>query len=172
MPHADDIYRDDVVFRDPRNCFRGIKNYKLIFWSLRFHGKIFFKNIFVEVKSLCQMSDREIRMRWTVHGMPRIPWETEGTFDGVSTYKLDKHGKIYEHMVDNVIFKDPPVVKLPIPRLVLSSYPQQPCPGAWFQKQGEAMAYFLQRFSWFRLYMVLLLTVQLVNTCGINAEIC
>ena len=32
------IYRDDVVFRDPRNCFCGLRNYKIIFWSLRFHG--------------------------------------------------------------------------------------------------------------------------------------
>lgn len=28
--HADDIYRDDVVFKDPRNTLRGKKNYKRI----------------------------------------------------------------------------------------------------------------------------------------------
>ena len=37
--HSGSIYRDDVVFRDPRNCFKGLKNYKIIFWSLRFHGE-------------------------------------------------------------------------------------------------------------------------------------
>lgn len=30
-PFADDIYRDDVVFKDPRNTLRGKKNYKRIF---------------------------------------------------------------------------------------------------------------------------------------------
>lgn len=28
---ADDIYRDDVVFKDPRNTVRGKKNYQRIF---------------------------------------------------------------------------------------------------------------------------------------------
>ena len=39
------------------------------------------------------------RMRWTVHGIPRLPWDTEGVFDGVSTFRLDRSGKIYEHQV-------------------------------------------------------------------------
>ena len=38
-------------------------------------------------------------MRWTVVGNPRVPWEAQGFFDGVSNFKLDKHGKIYEHKV-------------------------------------------------------------------------
>ena len=46
---ADSIYRDDVVFRDPKNSFQGIKDYKTIFWSLRFHGKLFFKFLYVDV---------------------------------------------------------------------------------------------------------------------------
>lgn len=48
-PPADSIYRDDVVFRDPRNSFAGLKNYQTIFWSLRFHGRIFFSKLYVEV---------------------------------------------------------------------------------------------------------------------------
>lgn len=28
---ADDIYRDDVVFKDPRNTLRGKKNYQRLF---------------------------------------------------------------------------------------------------------------------------------------------
>jgi hypothetical protein len=94
---ADDIYRDDITFRDPRNSFSGLKNYQLIFWSLRFHGRIFFKHLYVEVKRIWQPSDGLICMRWTVHGIPRVPWEAEGTFDGISQYKLDSDGKIYEH---------------------------------------------------------------------------
>ncbi|KAK9792740.1 hypothetical protein WJX73_002863 [Symbiochloris irregularis] len=104
-----DIYRPDIVFRDPRNRFTGIKDYKTIFWSLRFHGQLFFKPIFVDIKRLWQPDERELRLRWTVVGKPRVPWEAQGTFDGVSMFKLDKHGKIYEHQVDNVIFRDPPV---------------------------------------------------------------
>lgn len=61
MQLADEIYRDDVVFKDPRNTFRGIDNYKLIFWSLRFHGRIFFRTAFVEIKRLWQPEDKCIR---------------------------------------------------------------------------------------------------------------
>ena len=91
---ADDIYRDDITFRDPRNCFSGLKNYKIIFWSLRFHGRLFFKELYVEVRRIWQKDDHTIFLRWTVHGFPRLPWVQEGTFDGVSTYKLDSHGKV------------------------------------------------------------------------------
>eukprot|EP00877_Chromochloris_zofingiensis_P015223 jgi/Chrzof1/9955/Cz04g21290.t1 len=138
IPHLFDeelnfsIYRDDITFRDPRNCFCGIKNYKLIFWSLRFHGRIFFKRLYVDVKRIWQPEDGIIKMRWTVHGIPRVPWEAEGTFDGISQYKLDGEGKIYEHAVDNIILRDPPMQGLP-PLLAglnfVPSVPQQPCPG-------------------------------------------
>lgn len=74
-----------------------MKNYQLIFWSLRFHGRIFFKQLYVDVRRIWQPSDGVICMRWTVHGVPRVPWEAEGTFDGISQYKLDSDGKIYEH---------------------------------------------------------------------------
>lgn len=46
---TDDIYRDDITFRDPRNAFHGKKDYKTIFWSLRFHGKLFFRVLYVDV---------------------------------------------------------------------------------------------------------------------------
>lgn len=134
------IYRDDIVFRDPRNSFQGIGNYKTIFWSLRFHGRIFFKSLYVEVKRIWQTEDGLIRMRWTVHGVPRVPWEAEGTFDGISQYKLDHEGKIYEHMVDNVILRDPPVGVLPwLYGLNLVPQQQQAVPGAFF-KPGAAAA--------------------------------
>ncbi len=133
---ADSIYRDDIVFRDPRNRFEGMKNYKLIFWSLRFHGRIFFSKLYVEVKRIWQPSDDVIKMRWTVHGVPRVPWEAEGVFDGISTYKLDHTGRVYEHIVDNVLLRDPPMLTNPplLAGLNLSPTgltPQQaPYPGA------------------------------------------
>ncbi|KAF8072764.1 hypothetical protein HT031_000424 [Scenedesmus sp. PABB004] len=141
------IYREDIVFRDPRNSFAGMKNYKLIFWSLRFHGRIFFTRLYVEVRRIWQPSDGVISMRWTVHGIPRVPWEAEGIFDGISQYKLDGQGKIYEHAVDNVILRDPPMQGLG-PLLaglnLVPGAPQQPVPGAWFrgleQERGAAAA--------------------------------
>jgi Uncharacterized conserved protein (DUF2358) len=87
---SDDVYRDDIVFKDPRNCFRGKKNYRTLFWSLRFHGRIFFRSLIVDVLRMDLPEDGTIRMRWRVRGAPRIPWETEGCFDGVSQFKLDK----------------------------------------------------------------------------------
>ena len=54
------------------------------------------------------------RARWTVRGEPRVPWKAEGHFDGISEFKLDRHGKIYQHKVDNTILNDPPYLKLPI----------------------------------------------------------
>ena len=80
-------------------------------------------------------------MRWTVHGVPRVPWDAEGVFDGISTFKLDKEGKIYEHSVDNVLLQDPPSSKFPI-FAGLNLIPslqgqQQPCPG----KQATAESF-------------------------------
>ncbi|KXZ50599.1 hypothetical protein GPECTOR_15g282 [Gonium pectorale] len=113
-----------------------MKNYKLIFWSLRFHGKLFFNRLYVDVKRIWQPEDGVIKMRWTVHGIPRVPWEAEGTFDGISTYRLDSHGKIYEHSVDNILLRDPPMITNPplLAGLNLQPLvPQQPVPGAWCQ---------------------------------------
>ena len=35
------IYTHDIYFRDPVNKFKGKFNYRLIFWTLRFHGRLF-----------------------------------------------------------------------------------------------------------------------------------
>ncbi|KAG2431848.1 hypothetical protein HXX76_009341 [Chlamydomonas incerta] len=144
------IYREDIVFRDPRNTVKGMKNYQLIFWSLRFHGKLFFNKLYVDVKRIWQPEDSVIKMRWTVHGIPRVPWEAEGTFDGISTYRLDSHGKIYEHCVDNVLLRDPPMATNPplLAGLNLQPLvPQQPVPGAWCQgaSSEEQWSTYVQR---------------------------
>ncbi|KAG2290372.1 hypothetical protein Bca52824_049976 [Brassica carinata] len=103
-----DIYRDDVVLRDPLNTFMGIDNYKSILWALRFHGRIFFKALCVDIVSIWQPTENTLMIRWTVHGIPRGPWQTRGRFDGTSEYKFDKNGKIYEHKVDNMAVNSPP----------------------------------------------------------------
>ncbi|KAI4355120.1 hypothetical protein L6164_003924 [Bauhinia variegata] len=107
-----DIYRDDIVFKDPLNTFIGIENYKSIVWALRFHGRIFFKALWVDIISVWQPAENVIMVRWTVYGIPRVPWESRGRFDGTSEYKLDKKGKIFEHRVDNIALNSPPKFKV------------------------------------------------------------
>ncbi|KAK4745102.1 hypothetical protein SAY87_011414 [Trapa incisa] len=102
-----EIYRDDITFLDPLNTFTGIENYKLIFWALRFHGKILFREISLEVFRVWQPSENMILIRWNLKGVPRVPWEAQGQFQGTSRYKLDRNGKIYEHKVDNLAFNFP-----------------------------------------------------------------
>ncbi|KAF7835677.1 uncharacterized protein G2W53_010536 [Senna tora] len=106
-----DIYRDDITFMDPLNTFAGIEKYKLIFWALRFHGKILFREIALDVYRIWQPSENVILIRWNLRGVPRVPWETQGEFQGTSRYKLDRNGKIYEHKVDNLAFNFPQTIK-------------------------------------------------------------
>lgn len=139
------IYRDDIIFRDPKNMFQGIKDYKTIFWSLRFHGQLFFRMLYVDVQRIWESpvnvkdAGTVLKMRWTVHGVPRVPWEAEGIFDGISTFKVDSNGKIFEHAVNNLILRDPPKQGNPILAglnlLRLPQAQQLPCPGAWFKAQ-------------------------------------
>ena len=49
-----------------------------------------------------------------MRGVPRVPWEAEGIFDGISEYKLDSKGKIYEHKLTNVQMRDPPLARSPL----------------------------------------------------------
>ncbi|KAI7735601.1 hypothetical protein M8C21_030764 [Ambrosia artemisiifolia] len=106
-----DIYRDDITFVDPLNTFTGIDNYKLIFRALRFHGRILFKEISLEIYRVWQPSENLILIRWNLKGVPRVPWEAKGEFQGTSRYKLDRNGKIYEHKVDNLAFNFPRQLK-------------------------------------------------------------
>ncbi|KAL6195300.1 hypothetical protein ACLB2K_030920 [Fragaria x ananassa] len=46
-----EIYRDDITFMDPLNTFTGIDSYKIIFWALRFHGRIWFRDSSVVILS-------------------------------------------------------------------------------------------------------------------------
>ena len=106
------LCRDDIVFKDPLNTFVGIENYKSIFWALRFNGRMFFKGLWVEISNVWQPVENVIMARWTVHGIPRVPWESRGRFDGTSIYKLDKTGKIFEHRVNNIALNSPPKFKV------------------------------------------------------------
>ncbi|NP_001337676.1 uncharacterized protein LOC100272417 [Zea mays] len=123
--HSFDIYREDIVFRDPLNTFKGLGNYKRLFWALRLTGRVFFRASWVEVVSIWQPAENSILLRWTAHGVPRVPWgwwdAAHARFDGASVYKLDRNGKIYEHKVHNVATNPPAKSKvLPVHELVRS----------------------------------------------------
>ncbi|KAG0469996.1 hypothetical protein HPP92_016696 [Vanilla planifolia] len=122
-----DIYREDVTFIDPLNRFQGIESYQLIFWALRFYGRILFREIGVELFRIWQPSETSIWIRWELQGVPRVPWEAKGRFQGTSRYKLDRKGKIYEHKVDNLVFNLPQLVVRPAIVLdLVAAYPPSP----------------------------------------------
>ncbi|MEK0179243.1 DUF2358 domain-containing protein [Microcoleus anatoxicus] len=93
-----DIYTKDVYFQDPVNKFKGKINYRIIFWTLRFHGKLFFTEIFFDLYDVTQTASDTILANWTVRGVLRVPWKAQIFFNGYSTYKLDEDGLIYEHI--------------------------------------------------------------------------
>ena len=63
---TDDIYRDDVVFKDPRNTVRGKKNYERIFRGLRIFGRVCFTRCHVDVRRIWQPETNRISLRWQV----------------------------------------------------------------------------------------------------------
>lgn len=91
-------FRDDIVFKDPLNTFVGIEDCKSIFWALGFHGRMFFKALWIDLSRVWQPAEDVIMVRWTVDGIPRGPWEScsRSRFDGTSEYKLDKNGLSYD----------------------------------------------------------------------------
>ncbi|KAL3536757.1 hypothetical protein ACH5RR_000123 [Cinchona calisaya] len=140
-----DIYRDDIVFKDPLNTLTGIENYKSIFWGLRFHGRIFFRALWIDIISVWLPVDSMIMVRWTVHGIPRVPWESHGRFDGTSEYKLDKDGKIYEHQVHNIALRTPPKFRvLAVEELIQSiGCPSTPKP-TYFETSSSSICNVVQ----------------------------
>ncbi|QDZ39393.1 DUF2358 domain-containing protein [Euhalothece natronophila Z-M001] len=92
-----DIYRSDILFKDPVNQFQGKLNYRIVFWTLRFHARLFFTEIYFDVHDIQDTAIDIIKVWWTVRGRLRTPWKAEIFFNGDSTYKLDKEGLIYSH---------------------------------------------------------------------------
>ena len=93
-----DIYTKDIYFRDPVNTFKGKFNYRIIFWTLRFHGKLFFTSLYFDLHDILQTASDTILALWTVRGTLRVPWKAYILFNGYSTYKLTSEGLIYEHI--------------------------------------------------------------------------
>lgn len=93
-----DIYTQDIYFRDPVNKFKGKTNYRIIFWTLRFHARLFFTQIYFDLHDVHQSAENIILATWTVRGVLRVPWKAHVFFNGYSTYKLNQDGLIYEHI--------------------------------------------------------------------------
>ncbi|KAM3329409.1 hypothetical protein ACQJBY_026465 [Aegilops geniculata] len=148
-----DVYRDDIVFRNPFNKFEGIDNYRSLFWGLRFTGRIFFKALWVDIVSIWQPAENLIMIRWIAHGIPRVPWDGHARFDGASVYKLDRNGKIYEHKVHNIATTPPTKYKvLSVQELVRSlSCPSTPKP-TYFEASSQSLstASLYSRLAWIR----------------------
>lgn len=93
-----DIYTDDIYFKDPVNTFKYKFNYRIIFWTLRFHARLFFTQIYFDVHEVYQSAEDTILAKWTVRGVLRVPWKAGLLFNGYSTYKLNQDNLIYEHI--------------------------------------------------------------------------
>ena len=93
-----DIYTQDIYFKDPVNTFKWKFNYRIIFWTLRFHGKLFFTELYFDLHDLNQTAADTILANWTVRGVLRLPWKARLFFNGYSTYRLNSEGLIYEHI--------------------------------------------------------------------------
>ncbi|GAB4364493.1 MAG: hypothetical protein Kow00121_00210 [Elainellaceae cyanobacterium] len=93
-----EIYTSDIYFRDPVNTFKGKFNYRIIFWTLRFHARLFFTKIFFDLHEVTHPEPDMILATWTVRGTLRVPWRAQILFNGTSTYKLTANCRIYEHI--------------------------------------------------------------------------
>ncbi|NEP08352.1 MAG: DUF2358 domain-containing protein [Okeania sp. SIO2G4] len=93
-----DIYTKDIFFKDPVNTFKWKFNYRIIFWTLRFHGRLFFTELYFDLHDVQQTEENIILANWTVRGILRVPWQARIFFNGYSTYKLNQDGLIYEHI--------------------------------------------------------------------------
>ena len=93
-----DIYSRNIDFRDPVNRFKGKFNYRIIFWTLRFHGRLFFTELFFDLHEVKLASQTTIRADWTVRGTLRVPWKAKLFFNGYSLYTLDQEALISEHV--------------------------------------------------------------------------
>ena len=77
-------------------------------WGLRLHGWLFIERARLELHRIWQPMDGCICVRWTLRGVPRFlgPVMEHGGMhlDGISEYKLDSEGLIYQHRLDNLDF--------------------------------------------------------------------
>ena len=93
-----DIYTSNIYFKDPVNTFKYKFNYRIIFWTLRFHGQLFFTDLHFDLHRVWQDQPDLILADWTVRGTLRLPWRPYVFFNGRSHYHLREDGRIYRHI--------------------------------------------------------------------------
>ncbi|MCG5061653.1 MAG: DUF2358 domain-containing protein [Limnoraphis sp. WC205] len=92
-----EIYTSDIYFTDPVNTFKWKFNYRIIFWTLRFHAGLFFSEIYFDLHQVQQTAVDLITADWTVRGTLRLPWKPQIFFNGSSAYHLSNQALIYRH---------------------------------------------------------------------------
>jgi hypothetical protein len=93
-----DIYAQDICFTDPINTFKGKWSYRIVYWTLRFHGQLFFTDISLDLHDVQQVAPDAIEAKWTVRGTLRLPWKPEIYFNGRSHYTINSNGLIDRHV--------------------------------------------------------------------------
>lgn len=113
------IYRDDIGLVDETMTFSSpgkhgvmatnMHEYKRMFKLMRIVAAVLFSQSAIEVSRiwspLGSSGVRTIRVRWSVRGKVRLVGSIgadEARFDGISEYKLDKKGFIYEHKITDL----------------------------------------------------------------------
>ena len=111
------IYREDIGLVDETESFgharghvvaSGIKEYKRCHKWLRTAAAVLFSHSEVQVSRiwspLGMSGDRSIKVRWCIKARLRIVGglTEEAHFDGISEYKLDKRGFIYQHTITDL----------------------------------------------------------------------
>jgi hypothetical protein len=116
------IYREDIGLydetmtfagpgRDGRNGImaRNMGEYKRVFKIIRIIAAVLFSQSTMEVSRIWSPLGtsglRKIRVRWSVRGKVRLVGSIgtdEARFDGISEYKLDSKGFIYEHKITDL----------------------------------------------------------------------
>ncbi|KAK9901210.1 hypothetical protein WJX75_000421 [Coccomyxa subellipsoidea] len=108
------IFTEDVVFLDhigPRigmifTSVKGRKAYSQHIWLLRFHSSIIFSRCEVEVQRIWERDSRTVAVRWKLRCFPRLLDRSLVNLDGISEYKFNDRGLIYQHTVDIINWDD------------------------------------------------------------------
>mmetsp|Transcript_35662 Transcript_35662/g.57712 ORF Transcript_35662/g.57712 Transcript_35662/m.57712 type:complete len:326 (+) Transcript_35662:199-1176(+) len=114
-----DIYDENIQFHDgDANHVNGLGMYKTLMWSIRFHLKMIFSDLRMDVRRICQPSPERIHVRWQIRGVPRLATSNDVFhFDGCSVYLLNSKGRIMDHKLENINHINTHVYLEPLQRL-------------------------------------------------------
>mmetsp|Transcript_17794 Transcript_17794/g.30664 ORF Transcript_17794/g.30664 Transcript_17794/m.30664 type:complete len:283 (+) Transcript_17794:77-925(+) len=99
------IYTEDIKFCDGNSCMKGLNMYKAFMWALRIHGRVVFQDCCMDIHRIHQPDDHTISVRWTIRGHYRLTdnHNPPKHMDGISVYKINSAGLIYEHHVEDIM---------------------------------------------------------------------